>query len=335
MIAAPQQPVAAMKFDGFLLAMLMAVGLALLWPEVGAANGSLHLSLITQCGIALVFFLHGVMLSPEAVRAGAGKWRLHLLVQSTTFILFPVLGGLLYWATRSLLSEELRLGFFLLSAMASTISSSVAMTAMAKGDVASAVFNASASGLIGMLVTPLLMQWVSTTSGSLPLADSIISILIILAVPFVLGQLLRPWLLPHLSARKRWVNKLDRCVIVLIVYSSFCESTASGVWQRFSWVQLLLTAGLATLMLVIMLFITRYAARTLHFTREEEITAVFCGSKKSLASGAPIAKILFATHPGLGLIMLPLMLYHQIQLVVCTVLARRYANAAVTSDRYK
>ncbi len=317
-----------MKLDGFLIAMLTAVALALTWPAIGTDAGPLHLSTVTQCGIALVFFLHGVMLSPQAVRAGASKWRLHLVVQATTFILFPLLGGLLYWATRDVLSDELRLGFFLLSAMASTISSSVAMTVMARGDVASAVFNASASGLIGMLITPLLMQLVSSGTGSLPLASSITNILITLAIPFVLGQLLRSALLPHLLPHKPLVSKLDRSVIVLIVFSSFCESTASGVWQRFSLGQLLLTASLATLMLIIMLIITRQAARVLHFSREEEITAVFCGSKKSLASGAPIAKILFATHPGLGLIMLPLMLYHQIQLLICTVLAQHYASRA-------
>ncbi|MFT3906865.1 MAG: bile acid:sodium symporter family protein [Steroidobacteraceae bacterium] len=318
-----------MKLDGFLLAMLSAVVLALLWPGVGANNGPLHLGVVTQAGIALVFFAHGVMLAPQAVRAGVAKWRLHLFVQLCTFVAFPILGALLYVSTRGVLTDELRLGFFLLCAMSSTISSSVAMTAMARGDVVSAVFNATISGLIGMVVTPFLMQWVAAQSGAAPsLGATILGILLTLALPFGLGQLLRPLLQPFLQPHKALINKVDRGVIVLIVYSSFCESTASGVWASFSWQQLLLTAALALVLLAIMLQVTRSSARALGFSREEEIAAVFCGSKKSLASGAPIARILFGSHPGLGLIMLPLMLYHQIQLLVCTVLARRYAQSA-------
>lgn len=316
-----------MKLDGFVVAMLAAVALALLWPEVGAVDGPLHLGQVTRLGIALVFFSHGVLLSPRSIRDGAAKWRLHLFVQTCTFVLFPLLGGVLYWSTASVLSADLRLGFFLLCAMSSTVSTSVAMTVMAKGDVVSAVFNASASTLIGMVLTPLLMLLVTAgQQGAQPLGSTLGGILAMLLVPFAGGQVSRPVLLARLMPHKALIGKLDRSVIVLIVYSSFCESTASGVWQRFGLDQLLITGALALLLLVSMLVLTHVAARRLGFSREEEITAMFCGSKKSLASGAPMARIMFASHPGLGLIMLPLMLYHQLQLVVCTVLAQRYAR---------
>jgi solute carrier family 10 (sodium/bile acid cotransporter), member 7 len=317
-----------MRVDGFLVAMLTAVALALLWPEPGVANGYLNLGTLTQAGVALVFFTHGVMLAPQAIRAGLVKWRLHLLVQLTTFVAFPVFGVLLYWGTRAVLPDDLRLGFVLLCAMSSTISSSVAMTVLARGDVASAVFNATVSGLIGMLMTPMLVQLVTgADQHAVPLSEAITGILVTLAVPLVLGQLLRSALLSRLLPHRKWLTRLDRGVIVLIVYTSFCESTASGVWINFAWQHLALTALLSLALLVIMLGATRYVARAAGFSRAEEIAAVFCGSKKSLASGAPIAKIMFAGHPGLGLIMLPLMMYHQIQLLVCTVLARRYARA--------
>lgn len=318
-----------MKLDGFLLSMLGAVILALVWPELGGSHSPLHIATLTQWGIALVFWLHGVMLPPDAVRRGATKWRLHLLVQATTFVLFPLLGLLIYGVTQGWLNDDLRIGLFLLCAMSSTISSSVAMTAMAKGDVASAVFNASASGLIGMVLTPLWMQCINLhATHGLPLSAAITSIALTLALPFALGQLLRPWLIERLLPHKPWINRIDRGVIVLIVFQSFCESTLSGVWQQFAATQLLGTLMLVALLLASMLFITRFMARRLAFNREEEITALFCGSKKSLANGAPIAKILFAGHPGLGLILLPLMLYHQLQLLVCTVLARKYARPA-------
>lgn len=322
-----------MKIDGFVVAMVAAVALALLWPEVGTADSPLHLGLVTQLGIALVFFSHGVLLSPRAVRDGAAKWRLHLLVQASTFVLFPLLGALLYWGTSSVLSAELRLGFFLLCAMSSTVSTSVAMTVMARGDVVSAVFNASISSLIGMVLTPLLMLAVTAgQQGAQPLGSTFGGIVLVLLVPFAVGQLARPVLLARLAPHKALIGKLDRSVIVLIVYSSFCESTASGVWQQFALEQLLITGALALLLLISMLVLTQAAARRLGFSREEEITAMFCGSKKSLASGAPMARIMFASHPGLGLIMLPLMLYHQLQLVVCTVLAQRYARRVEVSS---
>ena len=315
-----------MKLDGFLLSMLSAIVLALLWPELGGSHG-LPLVTLTQGGIALVFLLHGIMLPPDAVRRGAAKWRLHVLVQATTFVLFPLLGLMLYALSAGWLHDDLRTGLFLLCAMSSTISSSVAMTALAKGDVASAVFNASASGLIGLVLTPLWMQCISSPAGhGLPLGDAVASIALTLAVPFALGQLIRPFVIERLLPYRAMVQRIDRGVIVLIVFQSFCETTLSGLWHRFPAVQLVGTALLVTLLLAIMLWTTQRMARLLAFSREEEITALFCGSKKSLANGAPIAKILFAGHPGLGLILLPLMLYHQIQLIVCSVLARRYAR---------
>lgn len=318
-----------MKIDGFLIGMLCVVALALAWPTPGIRGGMLHLDLVVPCGIALVFFLQGSMLSPAAMRAGAAKWPVHLLIQLTTFAVFPIVGRIIYGLTGPFVADDLRLGFFFLTAMASTITSSVAMTAMARGDVPSAVFNASISGLIGMILTPVLMRWVTAPgTTSLPLLEAVGGILKALAIPFALGQICRPLTRRFLGHRKALVNRIDRSVILLIVYSSFCESTATGVWARFGVGQLAIVALLATILLVVMLAFTAGCARLLGFSREEEITAVFCGSKKSLAAGAPAAKVIFAGHADLGMIMLPLLLYHQIQLIVCTLLASRYAARA-------
>jgi sodium/bile acid cotransporter 7 len=320
-----------MKIDGFLMAMISAVLLALAWPTPGAAGGVLHLDRIVQYGVALVFFLQGSMLAPAAMISGIAKWRLHLFIQTTTFLIFPIVGGLFYAMLAGIVTNDLRLGFFFLCAMASTITSSVAMTAMARGDVPSAVFNASASGLIGMIATPLLMQCVGAAGhGMPPLGDAIRSILLTLALPFALGQICRPLTLPFLGSRRKLVSRIDRSMIVLIVYTSFCDSTATGVWHTFGLGQLLMVALLSTALLLTMLSFTAICASALGFDRQERIAAIFCGSKKSLASGAPTAKIMFAGHPGLGIIMLPLLLYHQIQLIVCTILAGRYARGAAT-----
>lgn len=314
-----------MKIDGFLGAMVGAILLALLAPSLGAKGGVLHLDLLTAIGIGLVFFLHGAALSPHAVKAGAANWRLHLFVHTSTFLLFPAIGFALYFGLARVLQPEVRIGLFFLAALPSTISSSVAMTAMARGNVAGAIFDATLSGLIGMVATPILVGLILATNRShLELGDAIFDVMKSLLLPFAGGQLLRPLIGSFVLRNKSRISKLDRGVIVLIVYSAFCESTAAGIWSRYDPVAILSVALIVASVLAIILLATTWAARALDFSREDEIAAVFCGSKKSLANGAPIAAILFAGNPAMGMIMLPVMLYHQFQLIVCTMLARRY-----------
>ncbi|WP_298669438.1 bile acid:sodium symporter family protein [uncultured Sphingomonas sp.] len=318
-----------MKIDGFLLAMLAAILLAFVAPQIGTPHGPLHMGLVTTLGIGFVFFLHGANLSPQALKAGAANWRIHAAVQATTFVLFPLIGLALFFGLRSLLDYEVRLGIFFLCALSSTISSSVAMTSMARGNVPAAVFDASLSGIIGMAITPTLIATVAAVSGqSFPILPAIADVAMTLLVPFAAGQALRPLIARWLAANKRLINLCDRGVIVLIVYSAFCESTASGLWWSYSpWV-IAEIAGIAAALLALVLWLTTIAARAWGFSLADEVTTVFCGSKKSLANGAPIAKILFGASPALGMIMLPIILYHQLQLIVCSILARRYAGCA-------
>jgi sodium/bile acid cotransporter 7 len=223
---------------------------------------------------------------------------------------------------------EVRTGIFYLCALPSTISSSVAMTALGRGNVAGAIFDATLSGLIGMVVTPALVALVADAHGQLELLPAILDVAQTLLLPFALGQAARLVIGGWVTRHKAWTGKIDRAVILLIVYAAFCESTAAGVWTRTD--PLVLVGVLATVLalLLVVLTATRLAARALGFDRANEVAAVFCGSKKSLANGAPMAAILFGQSPQLGLIMLPVMLYHQAQLFVCTLLARRYAALA-------
>ncbi len=318
-----------MKIDGFLIAILCAVALALVAPGVGAGGGPLHLATLTTIGIGLVFFLHGAALSPHALKAGAANWRLHAFVHSSTFLLFPAIGMAVFWGARGLIAPEVRLGFFYLCALPSTISSSVAMTALARGNVSGAIFDATLSGLMGMVLTPLLVGLVATgITGHLPLLPAILSVLETLLLPFAAGQLLRRWIGVFVAKNKSWANKVDRAVIVMIVYGAFCDSTAGGLWSKYAPLTLLGIAVLVVALLAFVLVTTTTASRLLRFSREDEAAAVFCGSKKSLANGAPIALVLFGHNPALGMIMLPVMLYHQAQLIVCSILARRYAARA-------
>lgn len=313
--------------DGFVLIMLAAIALALAAPELGTGDGPLHLGLVTSLGVALVFFLHGAALSRDKLVAGAKHWRLHTFVQVFTYVVFPLIGAALMFALHDRLPADLLLGVFFLCALPSTVSSSVAMTSMARGNVPGAIFNATVSGLIGMALTPLLMGLVISASGaSMPLGKALTGVALQLLLPFALGQLARPVIGARLGRRKAITSKIDRGVIVLIVYSSFSDATAEGLWHQYSWQTIAAVMALAAVLLFAILATTTFVARRLGFSVEDEITAVFCGSKKSLANGIPMAKILFAGHPALGLLVLPLMVYHQLQLIVCSVMASRYAN---------
>jgi sodium/bile acid cotransporter 7 len=313
--------------DGFVVAMTLTVILAALYPLPGTSSGPLHMNTLTAIGIALVFLLNGAGLSPKSLRAGAANWRLHLLVQFSTYGLFPLLGILIAALLHAVLTPELLTGVFFLCALSSTISTSIALTSLARGNVAGAVFNASLSSLLGMVITPVLVGlWQHTQGQGAPLGEEFLKIAEQLLLPFVLGQALRPWIGGWLHRNKAVTGKVDRGVILLIVYNSFCDSTAGGLWSRYGWLTLVEAAALAFALLGTALTLTTLAARRLGFNTEDEVAAVFCGSKKSLATGIPMARLLFGSGAALGLIVLPLMFYHQLQLFVGTYLAQRYAR---------
>ena len=318
-----------MKFkpDWFLLGMVAATSLAWAFPAPGASGGWMHPELLTKLGVALIFFLHGLTLAFAALRAGALNWRLHLVVQGCTFLLFPLIGIIVHAVLRSRVAPDLGLGLFYLCALPSTVSSSVAMTAVARGNVAGAVFNATLSSLIGILATPLWIAWWMKTSGAArPIGPVVIDLLEWLVLPLVLGQLARPvlgaWALRH----KPKIGVIDRLTILLLVYTSFCDSFQQGVWSGYGAGQVVLVGFVCAALFALVMLLTAGTARALRFIREDRIAAMFCGSKKTLASGVPMAKLIFGAHPGLGLILLPIMIYHPLQLIVCGVLAQRWAK---------
>lgn len=320
--------------DPFVLFMLLMVALAVVFPQPASQDSPINLSLVSQIGICLVFFLHGANLSPSKLNASIRNWRAHSLIQATTFMLFPLTGLAIYFGTAGFLSAELRLGFFFLAALPSTISSSIAMTSIGKGNVPIAVFNATLSSLLGMVITPALIAIVSAaTMNNFSLLDSIIDIAITLLLPFIAGAAARPIIGKLLTDHKWFLNKLDRGVILLIIYSSFAQSTLNGIWQQFSILQFASTAIIVLIVLAIALCTTALIARKMKLSDEDEVAAVFCGSTKSLANGAPIAQILFAGSASMGFILLPLMLYHQFQLIACATLAQRYAKRIDTKNQ--
>ena len=309
--------------DHFTCALIATVVLATVLPCRGAAAGVFEV--LTDMAIALLFFLHGAKLSREAVVAGATHWRLHLTVLASTFVLFPLLGWLLRPVLAPLVTPDLYLGVLFLCALPSTVQSSIAFTSIARGNVAAAICSASASSLLGIFLTPLLVGLMLESHGQGGMSwDAIGAIVLQLLVPFVAGQVAQRWIGGWVARHRGLVAYVDQGSILLVVYTAFSAAVLQGLWKQ---VPLPVLGGLLlvnAVLLAIALLATRYGARALGFDRADEITIVFCGSKKSLASGVPMAKVLFAGHP-LGTIVLPIMLFHQIQLMTCAVLARRYA----------
>jgi sodium/bile acid cotransporter 7 len=312
--------------DGFTLALIGTVGLASVLPCRGEA--ALWLDRLTDAAIMLLFFLHGAKLSREAIVRGVTHWRLHMAVFASTFVLFPLLGWLLHPLAAKLLTPPLSLGMLFVCTLPSTVQSSIAFTSIAGGNVPAAVVSASLSSLIGIVLTPLLVEALLATGvAHAPAAGGVWEIVKLLLLPFAAGHLLRPWIGDWVDRHRPLLGLTDRSTILLVVYAAFGEAVVEGLWHATAPSALLATLAASAVLLALALLATAAAGRLLGFARADRITLVFCGSKKSLASGVPMAKILFATQAGgLGALLLPLMIFHQLQLMVCAVLARRYAS---------
>jgi solute carrier family 10 (sodium/bile acid cotransporter), member 7 len=311
-----------LNVDPYLTAIVSTAGLAALLPARGqVAVGLDHATTIV---IGLLFFLYGARLSPRAVWQGFANWRLQALVLLSTFGVFPLLGLAAHVLVPDVLSSQLYIGVLFLCMLPSTVQSSIAFTSIAGGNVAAAVCAASASSLIGIFVTPLLVTLLMRSAAGVSL-NSMEEILLQILAPFIGGQLLRPWVTGWLEQHK-WLTLLtDRGSILMIVYGAFSEGMVAGIWHR---VDLLGLGGVMVanaLLLSAVLAVTTWTSRWMGFSRRDEIAIVFCGSKKSLAAGLPMLNILFPAGM-VGIMMLPLILFHQVQLMVCATLARRYAE---------
>ncbi|MGI3901303.1 MAG: bile acid:sodium symporter family protein [Janthinobacterium lividum] len=317
------------KFDYYLLALLATVAVAAVLPARGAAEPIAKYAVTVA--VFLLFFLYGARLSSKAVVDGIAHWRLQSLVLLSTFVLFPVIGLGLTAVLSRWLPAELAAGLIFVCVLPSTVQSSIAFTSIARGNVPAALCSASVSNLLGMVLTPLLVAALLATHGSGFSLQALGDIAVELLLPFGLGQVLRPWIGPWITRQKHVLSYVDRGSILLVVYSAFSESVVAGVWSHMNPYSLLLILTLDAVLLAAVLFITTMASRAMGFSKEDEITIVFCGSKKSLASGIPMANILFPAMT-VGAVVLPLMIFHQIQLFVCATLAQRYARRPVASS---
>jgi sodium/bile acid cotransporter 7 len=310
--------------NGFFFALLFMVFLAWLSPYYGTSESPLPLSIITKYGVSVIFFFYGLKLSPEKLRTGLSNWKLHLLIQTTTFILFPVF----VLAFSFLLNEPdyrlLWIGTFYLAALPSTVSSSVVMVSIAGGNLPAAIFNASISSIIGIFVTPIWMSFfIDETGSSAELLDVIINLCLQILVPVILGIFLHHKWGSFVEKYKTELRYFDQSIILLIVYTAFCESFYGNMFSSHPLTEILMLAFIMISFFLVMFGLMYILSLLFKFNREDTITVLFCGSKKSLVQGAVMGRVLFQNPVSLGIILLPLMLYHALQLIAGSIIAEK------------
>ncbi|SDN30348.1 solute carrier family 10 (sodium/bile acid cotransporter), member 7 [Streptomyces sp. cf386] len=313
-----------MPIDPYILLLLGTVGLAALFPARGTASDVA--SGASTAAIAFLFFLYGARLSTREALDGLKHWRLHVTVLACTFVVFPLLGLAARGLVPVVLTQPLYQGLLFLTLVPSTIQSSIAFTSMARGNVPAAICAGSFSSLVGIVITPLLAAAVLGGSAGGFSADSVVKIVLQLLVPFVAGQVLRRWIGGFVTRHKKVLGLVDRGSILLVVYTAFSAGMVQGIWGQVSPIRLGGLLAVEAVLLAVMLALTWYGAKALRFDRADRIAIQFAGSKKSLAAGLPMASVLFGAHASLAV--LPLMLFHQMQLMVCAVIAKRRAHDA-------
>ncbi len=316
--------------DWFILALAGTVGLAALLPCSGAAASVFHVLAI--CAIGSLFFLQGARLSRDAVLGGITHWQLHVTIAMITFVLFPTIGWALSRMFPQLLPPTIWVGVMFLCALPSTVQSSVALISIAQGNVAGAVCSATLSTVAGIVLTPLLLGAMAHLQGGRMAVGNIGQVLLELMVPFLCGHLLRPWVGQWAQRNRRILAVTDRGSILLVVYAAFSAAVINGVWNQLPPVVMAFTLLVVGLLLMTGLLATIIGAFLLGFDQKDRTAAIFCGSQKSLIIAVPMANVLLPAAI-VGPVLIPIMIYHPMQLVVGTWLAKRLAEPAQADEQ--
>lgn len=316
------------KIDKFVFAIIIVIVLAYLFPQWGSKSSPVPLDQIGSIGVSLIFFFYGLKLSPEKIRNGLKNWKLHVLVQLSTFLLFPLLILPFYGFVNTEHAKLTWLAFLFLAALPSTVSSSVVMVSMAKGNIPAAIFNASISGLIGMVITPLWMGlFLQQSAQDFHLGSIYMKLVTEILFPVIAGLLLQRYLGKYVGRYSKQLSLFDKTIILLIIYKSFAESFEEKVFSSVSPADLALVAAGVVILFFFVYWLTGFIANKLRFSAEDRITAQFCGTKKSLVHGTVFSKILFPPSIPVGIVLLPLMLFHAMQIFIISIIASKLAES--------
>lgn len=304
--------------------------LAYLIPGIGDKNSSFNLEKITNIGISLIFFFYGLKLSPQSMKKGLSNYKLHFITQLTTFVIFPLVVLCIKPFIQNEEQNLLWLALFFMAALPSTVSSSVVMVSIAKGNIPGAIFNASISGLIGVVITPLWVGlFMNSANHDFDFGGSVMSLITKILLPVIAGLLLNKYL--GNTARKfgRQLTLFDKSIILAIVYNSFSKSFAAHLFESIKISYLFVTVAAVILIFALIFSLVLWITSKLNFTREDRITALFCGSKKSLVHGSVMANVLFQDMATQGIFILPIMIYHSLQLIAISFIAQKMGRKAI------
>lgn len=310
--------------DPFIVGIVIAAALASVWP-IGDEHVD-EAQLFVKILIGVLFFTYGARLSTGDALLGVRRWRLHVAILAVTFVVFPIVGLAAIPLLSPVLDGPLTAGMLLLCFLPSTVQSSITLTSIAHGNVAGAIVSASLSNVLGVFLTPLLVAWFVSGQVARTDGDTSLAIIAILLVPFTLGQLSRPLLARFVKRHEARLFVFDRLALLAVVYVAFSEGMSSGAWERVNPSEIAWIVSSCVLLLGIALTISLYGGRVLQLRPPDRITMTFCGSQKSLTAGLPMASILF-DRADVALVILPLMLYHQMQLIASSFLASRWSRA--------
>lgn len=313
-----------LPIDTFVIAIVISIVLAYFFPQLGASNSPVPMNLISSLGISFIFFFYGLSLSSQALRAGLKNWKLHVSVQASTFLLFPLLILPFYPLIKDTSYEMLWLAFLFMAALPSTVSSSVVMVSMAKGNLPGAIFNASISGIIGILLTPLwMLPFIKQTDVAFDFSSIYSQLTTEIVIPLALGLLLRKFLGAWAQKNKPTLSKFDKFIILLIIYKSFVQSFEDNIFSSVSLLEMTVMVGLVIVLFIVVYALTGWFGKLLKFNHADQITNQFCGTKKSLVHGTVFSEAMFGQTSIVGIILLPLMFYHAIQILVISVIATK------------
>ncbi|SEK99248.1 bile acid:sodium symporter family protein [Parapedobacter koreensis] len=313
-----------MKLDKFVIAIIVSILLAYFFPQPGSSQSPIPLDTISSLGVSLIFLFYGLKLSTAELVRGLRNWKLHVLVQGTTFVIFPILVLLVYPFIHGEKQQTIWLSFLFLAALPSTVSSSVVMVSMARGNVPAAIFNASISGIIGIAVTPLwIAPFLSQQQASVDTAGIYLSLLLDIVLPLAIGLSLRRWLSEFARRNSKKLSLFDKTIILLIIYKSFVHSFEEQVFSSMEWLDIGVISALVVALFYLVYGLTGWLARRMGFDTADRIATQFCGTKKSLVHGTVFSNALFGQSSAVGLMLLPLMVFHALQILIISIIATK------------
>lgn len=316
--------------DPFLMGIVLAIMAGYFFPFEQSVLKKLPLDRMLAWGISMIFFFYGLKLSPQKLKASIQNWKLHSLIQLSTFILFPLLSLAFFPLIQNQQQELMWMGIFFFAALPSTVSSSVVMVSIAKGNIPAAIFNASISGLIGVFITPLLLNLAFNNKlGSFDLSGLYIQLAFEIISPVILGMVLQRWLGKYALRFSKQMALFDKSIITLIIYNSFSHSFATNLFEDMSWKDILLIIVVVLILFYIVFSLIETMSRWFKFNREDQITAQFCGTKKSLVHGTVFFNIMFQGSTSGGIMLIPLMVFHTLQIIVIS-----YKSTQLSNEKY-